>query len=449
LKEFLRHHSQTIIILLIWTIAGVIAKPIALFLVPLMLVLLKLRQRYKEIFFGLIYLCILSDNRISAFFFAKDVKELYFVMMGAFLVFDRKLFAPFNKFVYPFIGFFIIALLCSFFYPDDATVSIQKLFSYFLLYLVGPNYIAMLYKNDPRNFINFFVYFIISLLTISLVLYIPYGEILSIGGRYSGVLGNPNALGLFSTIFLCALFVIIDLEPKLFSANQKRFFLIVILLNIILCRSRTSLISVSMFLIFTATFKRSSMFGFITVILFFIANTYIIDIAEVIAVNFGLEDYFRLKDIEKGSGRLIAWAFGWQVIQEQSFFLGKGFNFTSYNFDLNLERLALLGHQGNAHNSYITFWIDTGLIGLLLFMYGFVNSFLRANKFTKLALPAMFTFGFSMFFESWFCAALNPYIIQVIFIIVLAQLPRIADIEKEKELESVTENEQEQNLALA
>ena len=439
MKEFLRHHSQTILILVFWTLLGVIAKPLALIIVPINVILLKLRHRYKEIFFGLIYLMILSDNRLSIFFFSKDIKELYFLMMGGFLLFDRKLFAPFNNFIYPFLGFFIIALICSFYYPDDALVSFQKLFSYFLIYLVAPNYINKLYRDDPRNFINFFVYFIMFLLTLSLVMYLPFREALSISGRYCGVLGNPNALGLFCSIFLTLIFVITDLEPFLFTRNEKRFFFAVIVINIILSSSRTSMISISMFLIFAYGFKQSAVTGLFFVVALFLANAYLVDIIQQLAQTLKLEDYLRLKDLEKGSGRIIAWTFGWQVIQEHSFFLGKGFNFTSYNFDINFERLSLLGHQGNAHNSYITFWIDTGIIGLLLFLNGFVKSFIKAHKYTKYALPAMFSFAFSMFFESWFCAALNPYVIQVIFLIVFAQLPRISEIEQQA-------NTEEENL---
>jgi O-antigen ligase len=424
LKEFLKYNKEIIVILIIWTVIGAASSAIAIGVIPLTIVLLKLSHRYKEIFFGLIYVIILSDSRLPMFGFAGVVKGPYLILMAVFLLFDRKYFVPFNNFVNPFYGFFIIALICTFFSPEGA-ISFQKLLSYFLLYLVLPNYISLIYKDDPYHFLRYLVYFIIFLLIISILLYFPLGPFLSIGGRYSGILGNPNALGLFSAIFLIVLFIINDLEPELFGAGQKRLFLAIIIINILLSRSRTSMLTVFMFLIFSVSFKRSFFVGIISVILLFITNVYITEVVQALSREFGLDEFLRIKDVEKGSGRLIAWEFGWKVIMDESFFLGRGFNYTNYIYEVNYERLSLMGHQGNAHNSYITFWIDTGILGLILFMYGYIKSFFNAFNYTRLALPAMFAFAFSMFFESWFCASQNPFTLQVVMILTIASLPRL------------------------
>jgi O-antigen ligase len=203
-----------------------------------------------------------------------------------------------------------------------------------------------------------------------------------------------------------------------------------------------------MFGIFGFAFKRSSLFGLLTVVLLFITNYYIVEIVQTLAQALGLQEFLRLNEIEKGSGRIIAWVFAWKEINENTFFLGNGFDYTNYFFGINHDKLSLLGHQGNAHNSYLTFWLETGLIGLLFFMYGFVKSFLNMSYKTRYAIPAMFAISFTMFFESWFTAGMNPYLIQVLMILVLVDLPRVAEAEKEKEMrESQVEEEQLNRLS--
>jgi O-antigen ligase len=198
-----------------------------------------------------------------------------------------------------------------------------------------------------------------------------------------------------------------------------------------------------MFFLFGYTFKKSNLIGIISVILLLITNYFLVDIIQTVATQFGLSDYLRLNDVEKGSGRLIAWDFAWQEINRNTFFFGNGFDYTNYYFGLNLEKLSLLGHQGNAHNSYLTFWLETGLIGLIFFMFGFVKSFLNMSLVTNFAWPAMFAISFSMFFESWFTAGMNPFLIQIVLILTLSQLPRLK--QAEEELKERKENLQFEN----
>lgn len=445
MKEFFRHHAQTILILLFWTVCGLISSTFAYFVVPTTVVLLKLRHRYKEIFFGFIFIIILSDQRYYFFAFAKNVKEVYFFLMGVFLLFDRKLFAPLSNFVGPFIGFFGVALFCTLFYPDEYLTSLFKLLAFLLAFLNYPNYTTKLYRDDPKNFLQFFVYFVIFLLGLNLALYIPFSARLSISGRYMGIMGNPNSLGLFCLIFSIFITIINDIEKDLFTRRQKLMFWVIILMNVLLARSRTTFITFGMFGIFGMAFKRSTLLGLLSVILLFVTNFYIVEIITNVANVLGLQEFFRLNDIEKGSGRVVAWLFAWKEINENTFFFGNGFDYTNYYLGINSDKLSLLGHQGNAHNSYLTFWLETGLVGLLFFLYGFCKSFINMSFKTRYAFPAMFAIGFSMFFESWFTAGMNPYLIQVLMILVLVDLPRIDEAEKLRELKRIQDQEDQWN----
>jgi hypothetical protein len=53
---------------------------------------------------------------------------------------------------------------------------------------------------------------------------------------------------------------------------------------------------------------------------------------------------------------------------------------------------------------------------------GFLRSFIIVSKASRLIIPFMLSVMFSMFFESWFTSALNPYTIQVIMIATIAGL---------------------------
>ena len=72
-------------------------------------------------------------------------------------------------------------------------------------------------------------------------------------------------------------------------------------------------------------------------------------------------------------------------------------------------QLEKLGHQGGIHNSFLTFWMDQGLIGLLIYLRSFFIMFLRAAHNTKFAFPIMFSVAFTAFFESWLVGSLSAF----------------------------------------
>lgn len=143
--------------------------------------------------------------------------------------------------------------------------------------------------------------------------------------------------------------------------------------------------------------------------LFFIIGYeyFLIQLPQLIGF-FGLEEYFRIETLEEGSGRFVAWNFAWERIQDV-FFVGGGFGHTEFVFDLYSDQLSKLGHQGNAHNSYLTIWLDTGLIGIVLFLFGLVRAIANSVAGSSYTLPIMYGVLFSTFFESWLSASLNPF----------------------------------------
>ena len=165
------------------------------------------------------------------------------------------------------------------------------------------------------------------------------------------------------------------------------------------------------------------------------AYQYVFSNFELIIRTLGLGEYFRIETLANGSGRDVAWSFAWEKIQD-NFFLGKGFAYDEvlfYNIS-NSDSLSILGHQGNAHNSYLTIWLNTGIIGLFLFARGFLLAFFKGAKNTIISLPVMFAVLFSANFESWMAASLNPITIQLWIILALLISPVFNEDRKQKEI---------------
>jgi O-antigen ligase len=129
-----------------------------------------------------------------------------------------------------------------------------------------------------------------------------------------------------------------------------------------------------------------------------------------------------LDTLQSGSGRLIAWNFGWGYITESPI-IGSGWGYTEDLYRRFYDFLSIQGHQGNAHNSYITFWLDTGLFGLLFYIIGLLRSFIICAKNTRSAIPLMYAVGFHAFFESWLTGSLNPFTIQLLLLMTLMAYP--------------------------
>jgi O-antigen ligase len=101
-----------------------------------------------------------------------------------------------------------------------------------------------------------------------------------------------------------------------------------------------------------------------------------------------------------------------------------------------------MGHQGNIHNSWLTIWLDTGLIGLILFCVGWLVNFVRAARFTPLVWAVFFGILLSASVESWMVASLNPFTIQLVIILTLLSDERFYEMPEEED----DEDEEESNV---
>ena len=419
MKLFLKQNAQFIFLILTWIIAGFISDELASVIVLLSLMLLKSKNRYSELIIAFCLILFLADNRHHHFDFAREIKDIALVLVSAFVLFDKKQFPQKSRLFYPFTAFLLLSFIMCYRHPTPF-LSLQKTISYLLMFAVVPNYFVKILNENAEAFFRNFILFFATLLFIGLTMIIWKNDEVYYNGRFNGLLGNPNGAGTYCVVFSILIASVLFHFPNLLSKTELFYIGLCIVITLILCSSRNAIFSILIFLFFKRFYKISSIIGFviviISVLLFQILSQYLPQIIS----SLGLGSYLRIKHLDDGSGRLIAWSFGWREIQN-NFLFGRGFAYEEYFFDINKEALSEEGHQGGIHNAFLAVWMNTGLAGLILFLVAWFRIFFKAAANSYLAIPTLFTLLFANMFESWINASLSPYTIIALLIITTLQ----------------------------
>lgn len=417
--RFLSENKGAILLYLAWFIIGRISAPAFYVVAGLSLILLWRKLMFLELLMGFLFVLILSDTINSTTDFAKVFKNIYILALAFVAVVERHRFPKINRmFVYflPFIAVGIVGLLQS----PVPSLAFQKTLSYLLLIFVVPQFVIKSYADHGIKAIRNIIFFAGFMILMGFVLeLVDPGYTYARGGRFRGVFGNPNGLGIFSSLVIALAFLKRDLFPGIFSKNDLRWLIVPALISLFLASSRTSIVAVLIFFVFTRLYKVSPVIGFLaflgTVIVSEVVASNIVGIVE----GLGLSEFFRVDTLEGGSGRDIAWNLAWQTIQD-SFWFGRGFAFDEWIMAKNQDALNDLGHQGGVHNTYLQIWLNTGIIGLLLFLRAIVLNVIKGATRSRLAFPFLWLVMFSILPESWLAASLNPF--SILFFIGLTVL---------------------------
>ena len=422
----LQRFKDVYIMLLLWATMGALLPTLVVAGIVVVTFLLILRTRdLGKVFIVLIATLIFSDSRSPMFAFAETAKIGVVVLTFIFITFNFHFFKKVPNIIFKYFLPFLIFALFATLWSQDKFTAFQKAFSYGLVYFVLPLLFLKAMVSD-KSFIKDVLVFFFLMLSVSLLIHAVNPEFTSLVGRYRGLLGNPNGLGIFLTVMFPLVFLMGKELGEQFKENRFYFlFYGVFGLSLLLTGSRTSLIAILIFFLFNRLRYLSNTVAFILFIALIFSYEFLLSTVPEFIEFLGLAEYFRLDTIEEGSGRFIAWNFAWQRVQEV-FFVGGGFGHTEYVFKQYFAELSKLGHQGNAHNSFLTIWLDTGLIGILLFVTGLIRTSLLAIKNSAYALPVLFSVLFSTYFESWLAASLNPF--TGLFIISLSVLINDQDL---------------------
>ena len=415
---YFRENIQLYLILFVWIIIGMISPILSYLIIPATLLLMYKKEMYEELLIGFLFILILSDSLEDSLVFAKNVKNIYVSLLAVFILFDSEKFQPINKLYSIFIPFFLFTFFTFSNSIQEPFVfaSFQKTLSFAISFLVIPNFLIKIFRVNGELFFRRFIFFLIITLLAGIVLkYSAHNVAYLENGRYRGIFGNPNGVGIYSVLVFIAFFLLDDFFPRMFSRQERILFFVIIIYTIYLSGSRNAVIAILIFYFFQRFFSFSPFIGFI-IFLFVLVLSEIISsnlVGIILALDLG--DYFRIRTLEEGSGRYIAWDFAWKQIQ-QNFFIGKGFAYNEYYMRQNYHMLQKMGHQGGIHNSFLTFWMDQGLVGLIIYLRSYILMFVKAAKKTKYAFPIMFAISFTAFFESWLVGSLSAYAFMGMFI---------------------------------
>lgn len=419
MRAFLQEYRNLLAYVAIWIVAGMyVGGWIAVAVSVFTYFLIVQNGRRGHILLGLLAILLFSDSRSDIFQFAIQAK-IGFALLGLYYVLSnwKKLPGKYNHVFRFFIPFFVYAFLLVPF-TSDVFDALQKTFSYAIIFLIVPLLFAGAVENN-KGFLTDLITFILIILAVGLIFRFIDPEFVTLAGRYRGLLGNPNGLGIFLTLVFPIFYIVLESEAFKASVRVKWIFYGVFVISLLLCQSRTAILACGLFLAFNAYPALRGGLGLLLFLTLVFSYEYLLSQLPAIVISLNLGEYFRIDTLLAGSGRVIAWEFAWNKIQDV-FFFGGGFDYTNNLYYQYYDYLSRLGHQGNAHNSFLTLWLDTGVVGLVFFVIGLVRTAVYAMSRTPYTLPVLYGVLFSTNFESWLAASLNPF--TSLFLIILTIL---------------------------
>lgn len=422
MKQFLREHYPLIVFIFLWVMVAIHASILLYAVLPISVLLMRRREMWSDILFGFLICLILSDMSpdIRVMGVMKTAKYTYILALALIILMDQAQMRPVAKVFGLFLPFFLYALLPILASPVPV-VAMEKTVSYALIFLVVPNFVLFNFRRYGWFFFRDLIWFLfLILLTQHLLPLISPTWWFYIEDRFRGYFGNPNGLALFTYLFFVLFSVINHLKKDLFSTPAKVLIYALLVYYIISCGARTSLMSTLMFVLFIQFFRVSTFLGIISFVAFIGVGELVSSNLPAIITAMGLQDYMRVETLSDGSGRYIAWNYAWQVINTQgSFLFGRGFDYEANVMFEATAYLESLGHQGGVHNTYLAFWLNTGIVGLIIFLRSFVLIFIKAGKHTSISLAIMFSVLFSILYESWLAGSLSPYTTMLLIILTI------------------------------
>jgi hypothetical protein len=230
------------------------------------------------------------------------------------------------------------------------------------------------------------------------------------GGRFRGIMANPNAIGMMGILFL----------PLLLSRYMRRsrtldlVILILIAGSVVLSGSRNGVLAASistLYLLLRArAWKAGIAIAALTAILYLAMTSYIS--FKDVAVTRGIARLAESDSLKTGGGRIEAWNVAIPIIKQEPVF-GHGFG----TEELIFRGKRFRRHVGAyVHNSYLGLAYQLGLLGVALLFVPLIGLFI-SRQFARGTVPvrtvgyeAMLLGGIAAsFLESWIYSVGNAF----------------------------------------
>jgi O-antigen ligase len=407
-----------LIVLPAMMLAGVVADVAGTIIATAGIGYLLYRDRHDSIIILSVMILLLGDSRLENLQFVKSLRVE--VMVILFMISLHEIHNncyKLNTMMLYFVPFAIVSLLALTFSPL-MEVGLGKTLSFIILYFVVFHYVKNKLQRYGIQLMIDVQFLIVIVLSVGFLLYPLFPQFVSYGGfRYNGIMGNPNGMGILVTLSI-PLTTYLFTRHRDFTPQYKAFVWVLLILSLLLCSSRNAIFSSALYAIVFLGLQGSTFRRIIFLFVFLPAAglvLYKIDF-ETIFTSLGLGGYFRVKDLESGSGRIFAWAYALELIGRAPL-IGCGFACEEYYFVYKSTfRLWHTGHQGGVHNSYLAYAINTGLVGLGLYLGFLIQAALRVRNLHHL-VPFILASFFSAAFESWLFSSLSAF--HTIFLLTL------------------------------
>ncbi len=404
-KEIITLVVLTMIMMLAGRFGGIIGAGIV---TTALMVYYHKERKYIHFFFIIIITFILGDNynNILGIF-----NMLRFVVLGVATVIFINYFHHKNN-VSPYIlPFAIFAFIVSLASSPVKSQSVPRALAFFVMTIVFLDIFRYYYVSAPNKvnklLVNVaFIYFGAGIVLLAS----PFRSLAIQDIRYTGLMNNPNGVGLVSILMYAILDLIAKKNPQ---SNRTIFTLlkILIFISVILSGSRNGLGSIIIYELAKRFF--SSIIGkivFFFVFAFFIVVSIELNISDIIH-TLNLQDYMRIETLETASGRTEVWEVVWQEIKKNPW-IGKGILYDNYFIAQYVEQyfmgIAPGREWSGVWNSYLSMLMNVGIVGLILFFAFFIPLFKRSHD-KNLARAFLFAALISAVVESWFAASMNAY----------------------------------------
>jgi len=310
----------------------------------------------------------------------------------------------YNKLLFIFLIFIAICTI-SIFYALDQSISISKVKTLILIYIVMISLVN--YIDDYDKLRKTIIYFVYSGLLASI--YILVNSDLSQVTRFGRILGNVNAIGMIIGISATFCYYIILIEKKYLYLP----FLTIMILTILLTGSRKSLLFIIMNVIIISYLrnrnglKNKFKFAVIAIMILFITYYLLFNIPffyQIIGIRVEtMLDFVFGEGTNEGSINTRAYMIqvGIEFIKNKPL---TGYGINNYRV---LYSSVLGGRDTYAHNNYIELMVDTGIFGVLIYYLIHVIMLKNLLKSSSLATNKTIYFVFAAIIISYMVLALS------------------------------------------
>jgi O-antigen ligase len=247
------------------------------------------------------------------------------------------------------------------------------------------------------------------------------------GGRFRGIMANPNAIGMMGILFL-------PLVVSRFMRRRRTLDLALLALivgTVVLSGSRNGVLAASISVLYLLLRSRAWKAGLalaaVTAVLYLAMTSYVS--FQDVAVTQGIARLAPDETLRTGGGRVEAWQVAIPLIQKQLIF-GHGFG----TEELIFRGMKFHLHVGAyVHNSYLGIAYQLGLVGASLLFLPLIGlfirrQFVRERSIRMFGYEAMLLGGIAAsFLESWIYSVGNafafPFWICVMLLVRASRIP--------------------------